>query len=169
MKTVCSWCNKTIRTDSSSSSTDNVITHGICDECVIKILWPNNPALLDFLDGLDAPVVVISSSGCVTSANKSARDILQKELPDLEGFQGGNVFECTFAKLPEGCGKTLHCDGCTIRNTVMDTMQTGKSHLCIPAGLSRGTTDDCHEIQLLISTEKVGDVVMLRIDRVSED
>ena len=168
MKTVCSWCNKTIRIDSFSSSTDSVITHGICDECVIKILWPNSPALLDFLDGLGAPVVVINSSGNVITANKPARELMQKELPDLEGFQGGNVFECAFAKLPEGCGKTLHCDGCTIRNSVMETMQSGRSLLRVPAGLSRGTTDSCQDVQLLISTEKVKDVVMLRIDRISE-
>lgn len=167
MKTVCSWCSKVIGTDSLEPISDSIITHGICNECVLKILWPNNHVLLDYFDGLDAPVVVINSLGIVSSANRSARGLLQKELPDIEGFQCGDVFECVNSRLPEGCGKTLYCDGCTVRNTIMDTMQSGKSHLKIPAGLSLGTVENVHEVQLLISTEKVMDVVLLRIDEFS--
>lgn len=77
------------------------------------------------------------------------------------------MFECVYSKLPEGCGKTIHCDGCTIRNTVMHTMQSSKSHLKIPARLLLGTTESVHEVQLLISTEKVKDVVLMRIDSFS--
>ncbi len=46
----------------------------------------------------------------------------------------------------------------------MDTFQTGKSHLNTPACLNRGDPDDCRKIDMLISTEKVMDVVLLRID-----
>lgn len=166
MKLVCSRCSCIIREDSADASSERIITHGTCDECTNFLLWPNRPELMDFLDGIDAPIVIIDSSGNVSTANGLARELLQKELPEIEGFQGGNVFECVFAKLPEGCGKTLHCDGCTIRNTVMSTIQSGISHMKIPAGLSRGTSDDIHDIQFVISTEKVNDVVMLRIDNV---
>ncbi len=167
MKLVCSKCNKNYRDDYSESSSERVITSGICDDCANFFLWPNRPTLTDFLDRFDAPIVAIDSLGNVITASQRARELLQKELSDIERLQGGNVFECAFAKLPEGCGKTIHCDGCTIRNTVMDTLNTGKSHSKIPAGLSHGTSDDCVEIQLLISTEKINDVVMLRIDSIS--
>lgn len=98
-----------------------------------------------------------------------ARDILQKDLPEIEGLPGGVVFECVFAKLPDGCGKTIHCDGCTIRNTVMNTFMTGESHLKVPAGLSWGSTENQIELQFFISTEKVKEVVFLRIDNVCKD
>jgi hypothetical protein len=71
-----------------------------------------------------------------------------------------------YSALPEGCGKTVHCSGCAIRNTVMDTFQSGKSHLAVEAPLVYGTPDNRHEISFLISTEKVKDVVLLRIDTV---
>lgn len=167
MKLVCSRCSGLILEDFSNTHSERIITHGICDECASLLLWPHRPAILDFLDTLDAPVVVVNSSAQVCGANKPARDILQKELHEIDSLPGGNVFECVFAQLPEGCGKTLHCDGCTIRKTVMDTLQTGQSHLNVPAGLFRGTTENRHEIQLLISTEKANDVVMLRIDNIS--
>ena len=166
MKLLCSRCNNVIRDEPSGFSSDRVITSGTCDQCASLLLWPNRPAMVEFLDGLDAPVVVINLSGNVCAANKMARDLLQKDLFEIEGFQGGNVFECAFAKLPEGCGKTIHCDGCTIRNTVMDTLHSGNSHTKIPTGLSQGTSDDYAEMQLLISTEKINSFVMLRIDSI---
>lgn len=167
MKLLCSKCHEVIRDEPSASTSERVITSGICDECASFLLWPDRPAMTEVIDRFDAPIVVIDSLGNVCTANQKARELLQKELSDIEGLQGGNVFECAFAKLPEGCGKTIHCDGCTIRNTVMDTLHTGNSHSKIPAGLSHGTSDDCVEMQLLISTERVNDVVMLRIDSIS--
>lgn len=168
MKLVCSWCDgEIIRNDSPESSSDGVITHGICDNCADLALWPNRPKMEDFLDRLAVPVLVINSSGTVSSANKYARDLLQKELSEIEELPGGIVFECVFARLPEGCGKTLHCDGCTIRNAVMDTFQSGRSHVRTPAGLTRGTSEEKHEMQFLISTEMLRDIVLLRIDHVT--
>jgi hypothetical protein len=165
MKLVCSKCGSIILDDAS----DRIITHGICDECAGLLLWPHRPALMDFLDTLEVPVVVIDATAHICNANSAARAMLHKELAEIAGLPGGNVFECAFASLPEGCGNTLHCDGCTIRRTVLDTMQTGRSHLKIPAGLFLGAVENRHEIQLLISTEKADDVVMLRIDTISEE
>jgi transcriptional regulator of aromatic amino acid metabolism len=166
MKLVCSKCNKNYRDDYSELSSERVITRGICDECTSFLLWPNRPTMTDFLDCFDAPIVAIDSLGNVITANQIARELLQKELSDIVGLQGGNVFECAFAKLPEGCGKTIHCDGCTIRKTVMDTLHTGKSHSKMPAGLTHGTSVDCVEMQLLISTERVNEIVMLQIESI---
>lgn len=165
MKRVCSWCNTEIAVILDGSN-EEIITHGICDSCSRKMLWPHRPEMIDFIERLTAPIIVVGPTGNVSTANKQAREILQKELPDIEGLPGGIVFECIFAKLPEGCGKTIHCDGCTIRNTVMDTFTSGKSHLKVPAGLSWGTTENRVELQFLISTEKVNDVVLLRIDSI---
>jgi len=166
MKKVCAWCNTEMVVNTSESNSDGIITHVMCDDCAEHLLWPFRPTMEDFIDKLDAPVLVVNSVGNVNCANKYAREILQKELPDIVGHPGGVVFECAFARLPEGCGNTLHCDGCTIRNTVIDTFQSGLSHLKIPAGLTRGTSEVNYEIQFLISTEKVKDVVLLRIDSV---
>jgi hypothetical protein len=167
MKIVCVWCSKDMGTIPSEYRPKSVITHGICEECVSKIFVELGTELGVFLDSLAAPVLVVDETGNVVTANRQTRALLQKELPDIEHYKGGDVFECAYAKLPEGCGKTIHCDGCTIRNTIMDTFQSGKSHLKTPAYLNRGTPDDCKKIDFLISTEKVNGVVLLRIDKVS--
>jgi hypothetical protein len=166
MKKVCSWCNIEMGIVPSEEFSEDAITHSICADCFEKIFGPQKYNLMDYLDSLDAPVIVIDSTVCVMSTNRQARTLLKKEMADIKGMRGGDVLECAFAKLPGGCGNTVHCEACTIRNTVMDTFQTGKSHLKTPAYLLQGIPDNYQEIQFEISTEKVKDVVLLRIDNV---
>ncbi|MDR3580931.1 MAG: hypothetical protein P4L44_13300 [Oryzomonas sp.] len=167
MRRICAWCKIDMGATATESNSDDTITHGICRECAIKIFGPltQRVTLMEFLDSLAAPVVVADAMGKVSCANKQAQALLHKDASDIEGANAGDVFECAFAKLPEGCGKTSHCDGCTIRNTVMNTFQSGMSHVKLPAQLNQGTQDNCQEARLVISTEKVNDVVLLRIDR----
>jgi nitrogen fixation/metabolism regulation signal transduction histidine kinase len=164
MKKVCAWCK--LDMGIVSGIDDKYITHGICDDCSELMLWPHRSTVMSFLDTLNAPIIVVDSNGNACTANSQARKILRKDLKDIIGLRGGVIFNCAFSNLPEGCGFTVHCDGCTIRNTVMDTFMSGKSHLKVPAGLTRGTTEDRIEIQYMISTEKVEDTVLLRIDNV---
>jgi len=166
MRKMCSWCTTDMGTVPSEFFSDADITYGICAECLNMHFGPRQIGFLEFIDSLEAAVVVVDGTGNVNSANKQARALLHKELPHIEGFKGGDVFECAFAKLPEGCGETIHCDACTIRNTVMDTFQTGRSHVKTPAYLLRGFPENNNEIRFLISTEKVNDIVLLRIDEV---
>lgn len=165
MQKICSWCKIDLGTVSTDSYFENAISHGICTECVDTFFGPHRVKLVDFIDSLNAAVVVVDAAGSIISANKQARVLLHKDMADVVGLQGGEVFECAYAKLPEGCGNTTHCDGCTIRNTVMDSFLSGKSHLKKPAYLIHGTPDNNQEVQFLISTEKVNDVVLLRIDK----
>ena len=169
MKRICAWCKRGLGTISSELHAEDIITHGICDECQKKLLGPQKVAWLEFLDSLNMPVVVIDATVHVATANKSARILLQKDLPEIEGILGGVVFECAYSLLPEGCGNTVHCSGCTIRNTVMDTFKTGSSHLKVQVSLTHGTPDNNQEIFFLISTEKVMDAVLLRIDTAGND
>lgn len=153
----------------SEDNSERMITHGMCEECINNVFAGSRIELGTFLDTFAAPVLVVDETACVITANKQARMLFHKDLPDIEHLEPGDVFECAYAKLPAGCGKTIHCDGCTIRNTIMDTLQSGKSHLKTPAYLHTGTPDDCTKIDLLISTERVKGVVMLRIEIVGSN
>jgi hypothetical protein len=48
----------------------------------------------------------------------------------------------------------------------MDAYEPGKSLLRVPAYLNRKTSGDSQKLRFLISTEKVREVVLLRIDEV---
>ena len=165
MKRKCAWCNQEIGQKESIHKSEAAITHGICEECTKKVLLELGEDLSDFLDSLKAPIVLVDKMGTIKTANKQAQTFFEKDLSQIEGFKGGEVFECMYAELPEGCGNTIHCSGCTIRNTVMDTFQTGKCNINIPAYLNTKTSDDYTKIAYFISTERVAGIVLLRIDK----
>lgn len=168
MKRTCAWCKKDLGIKPSGMYQEGLISHGICKECAVDLLGPKKSSLMDFLDNLGVPVLVVGSDVTIDYTNKHSRNFLQKEMSRIEGLRAGEVFDCAYSMLPEGCGKTIHCVGCTIRNTITETYNSGNSHLRTPAYLILGTPDDNREIKLLISTEKVADVVLLRIDKVGE-
>jgi hypothetical protein len=143
-----------------------MITHGICKNCRDNILFQLGVELELFLDSLDVPIVLVNRTGTIVTGNRQAKTMLHKDLPQIEGYQGGEVFECAYARLPEGCGNTVHCSGCTIRRTVMQTFGTGKGFLRVPATLNQNTPEEPEEMNLLISTEKLADLVLLRIDQI---
>ena len=167
MKVVCAWCNKEIGEMPHQEGTpDFEVTHGICQSCKEYYLSNWHITLDQFLNRLEAPVLMVNAQGEIVSANDQALKILGKTLDQVSGFKGGEVMECAYARLPGGCGNTIHCPACTIRNSVMGTFETGKSLKSVPAYLNRQNGNTIQKVELLISTEKVDDVVLLRIDEI---
>jgi hypothetical protein len=147
---------------------DFAVSHGICKACKDYFFSGESHTLDKFLNQLEAPVLMVNRQGEVELANDRALQFLGKDLESVRGGKGGDVMECAYAKLPEGCGNTKHCVACTIRNNVMATFETGKSLERVPAFLNRLNRHTVYKIRFLISTERLGDVVLLRIDEVIE-
>jgi transcriptional regulator with PAS, ATPase and Fis domain len=166
MKVVCAWCRKELQQIDSLGAEQNTITHGICEDCRDNLLFQLGVELQKFLDSLAVPIVVVDRQGTIVTGNGEARTLLRKPLSAMNGYKGGEVFECAYARLPEGCGNTTHCSGCTIRRNVMHTFETGKSSLKVPATLDKDALDGPEKMDLLISTERLTDLVLLRIDRI---
>ena len=163
MKRICSWCKKSLG-DVPGTDDEGLVTHGICPDCAAKLFSQMGEDLQKFLDRFGVPIVVVDAEGRVTSSNRSAREALGKDVDAVHGKPGGDVFECVYAHLPEGCGHTMHCSGCAIRRAVMETHETGVPIRNRPAYLNQATPDGPHRVDLLISTERVGETVVLRID-----
>lgn len=169
MKVICAWCKKKIGDKPDQSEASNFeITHGICGPCKDHFFGDQTHTLEKFLNQLGAPVLMVNSQGEVVLANNQALQFLDKDLASVRGFKGGDAMECAYAKLPQGCGNTKHCVACTIRKNVMATLKTGKSLRRVPAFLNRLERHSVHQIRFLISTKRVDEVVLLRIDEVIE-
>jgi hypothetical protein len=166
MRRICSSCGKLLGEKPADGYSSDAVTHGLCETCAFHFLAEAGLPLNEYIEGLTAPVVVVAPDGTIGNANVKACNLLGKTPEEIEGFKGGDVFECEYAMLPGGCGKTIHCSGCTIRNTVVDTLQTGTSHIRVPAYLNQYSPDGSRRIRFLISTIKTGGVVFLRIDEV---
>jgi len=167
MKKVCAWCKRELETLNTDHEEMYPITHGICETCAGNLLTQMGRPLYDFLDSLEVPILLMESGPLVCTGNKHARKLLDKQLFEIEGSRGGEVIECAYSKRPEGCGNTEHCKSCTIRITVLETFATGKSFVRVPAYPDIQSVSGIKTMRFLITTEKAGDFVLLRIEEMN--
>jgi len=169
MGNVCAWCEAELKSGPASKplSATKDDSPVFCRACARDLAAQMGTSLHEYLDDLETPIILFDSQTRLVTANHVACKFIGKQERDVRGALGGDVFECAYAKLPEGCGKTIHCSGCAIRRSVEDTFRSGMSHSRVPATLNRTGVDDVDLAQLLISTELVGGVVLLKIDSVA--
>ena len=167
MRRICAWCKKEL-TPREDMGTESEITHGICSLCALQFTREVPKTVKGMLDIIDEPVLIIDSMGFVKSANEKGLKLLDKDLESVEAHLGGDVLECSYAKLPEGCGKTEHCRTCAIRNVLMDTLAHGRGYKNVPAFQKIRTPNGDRIMRFYISTEKIGEQILLRIDDIED-
>ena len=163
MQWICAWCNADITPKTDPAPEQKLISHGICPGCARSLLASQGVALQEFLDGLAAPVVLVDASVRITALNQAARIALETSHERAQHQSFGQVFDCSHARVPGGCGKLFHCSGCAIRTAVETTHVTGNPQSNVPATLVRGS-DSAADASLLVSTFKSGGVVALRVE-----
>ncbi len=123
--------------------------------------------LRKFLERIEIPLLLVDSEGSIVMENEMARQVLGKPADAIEGNRGGVVFDCVHSFEPGGCGGTIHCKSCTIRNTVEETFRTGQP--VYRRGATLRVIKDASEkdIASYISTSLADDVVILQIEDIS--
>ena len=164
MNRVCSRCGGELESGVTEIHPGSVVSRGLCRECSHHLLAQRGMPLMQYLDGLMAPVAVVDSEGVLQAANAQLCELVGQDLSSVRGRRGGDVFECEYAGLPGGCGHTDHCSACTIRREVTETLRTGRSRERVRASLRQGSPGHARRVELLISTERAGNHVLLRID-----
>jgi hypothetical protein len=166
MLRICGWCKKQL--EENGEENDHEITHGICEYCRVTLLSSQTPhSIHKNLSYFSLPVMMIDEQGRVLSANNSALELTGKSLESISCELGGDVMSCEYAYRDGGCGENVHCLSCTVRNSVIKTHETSYSLCKVPATLSVNKDGQDMKLEFLISTEKVQDVVLLRIDDIS--
>jgi PAS domain-containing protein len=160
----CTWCNNEIPPEQAGSASENRVTRGICAACREHFAFQMGVPLQSYLDSLPVPIFVVDGQGVVQNANRTGYTYLQKKPEQVMKKLGGVVFECAYARLPEGCGRTVHCTGCAIRRSVAQTYETGQRLVGVPALMHCGRAGEEQDIAMRISTEMLGDIVLLRLD-----
>jgi hypothetical protein len=168
MTRVCAWCRTEMGTVEGSKQPDDVTSHGICKRCVDNLIFQQGAPLQAYLDSIPVPVMAVDRNVVVGSVNAKGCEVLGKEAKEIVQHLGGDVFECAHARLPEGCGRTMHCSGCVIRRSVTYTYETGNALTMVPATLSLSRKNSLSPVQLTITTVKAGSMVILRVDRMSD-
>jgi hypothetical protein len=159
VRIVCSYCRKDLGTKPPLA--DSSVTHGMCPACAdhFSAQW-EGMSYGEYLERFGFPVILVEGDVRVVAVNKPAGNLLGRQPSDLIGLLGGEALECAHALLPEGCGKTVCCATCTIRNTVTHTHRTGEAQRQVPATLQRKE----ELVNLLISTALEGKLVRVTIE-----
>lgn len=85
--------------------------------------------------------------------NGLAAKFARSSVAEMLGIRGGEALRCIHAlDDPEGCGFGPFCQGCVIRDTVLDTFATGKTHLGREARLPFEVNGKAEEVCFLLST-----------------
>ncbi len=150
MRLVCSYCHKVIRHDANSRVCD--VSHGMCHVCADHFdrLW-KGMSLSEYLDTLPEPVLVVTGDARVMAVNQRAAALSGRNRNRLHGLPAGEALACVHSRLPKGCGRTVHCRECTIRNGVLRVHETGKPLRHVPAWLK--TKEGRVELRISVSKE----------------
>jgi PAS domain-containing protein len=159
MRLVCSYCQKDMGT--KPPLRDGSVSHGMCPPCgeYFGAQW-DGMGYGEYLERFAFPVLMMEEDFRVVATNRSACNLLGREAGEVAGLLGGEALECGRARLPGGCGKTVHCSTCAIRNTVTATRATGRAMTRVPALLRRG--DGVRS--LLVSTQLEGPLVRVTVE-----
>ena len=170
MRRICSWCRKDLDSERVQAP-DDTITHGICSLCTLKLSIGTAASprdLLDLVDRLDEPGFLVDGEGVMQDANRHACRLLGKEAGAIAGRLTGDVLGCANAKLPGGCGHTVKCSVCAIRNSRITTLETGIGVSGVTATRNISTQNGDREVRFTISTDMVDAQVLLRINEVDD-
>jgi len=136
-----------------------------------------NHAILDkeredsktFLNTLEFPALLMQAEPRqVVTANQKACELFGKNLTQIEGHRGGQVFDCVHAFTEDGCGRDTNCDNCKIKNAVVNTFSTGNSHHNIRIILDIKKNNEITPYDMQIATEKMADHVLITINRYTQ-
>lgn len=162
---ICRWCQTEFSVTPKKCS-DFIITGGSCISCDNIVFKSNNVITIrGFIDTIDIPILVLQAEPRqVFTANKKACELFGKGLHQMEGFRGGQVFDCVQSFTEAGCGKDINCENCDIKGAIIGTLTMGNSFENIKSTLDIKKDDKISTYLLQISTEKVGDLALVRID-----
>ena len=167
MQRICAWCKKYIGETIGDGEPSHYITHGICEECIFYFKT-QEVSVRDFLNTFSQPIVAFDWDVRAETANDAYLQLTGKAMSQIEHMMGGQLIECEASRTPEGCGRNVCCTGCAARKSITHTYQTGESLTNVESIHRVHQVDGTiSEIRILFSTEKVGECVLVRMDKVS--
>jgi len=151
---------------------------GIRNESYKQSLKPPAESRIDsdifnyIFDDIPLIMILVNRGGKVENINHATTIALGKEKEESFGLLGGELFGCANSFKVEGCGKNRECTKCTVRNSVMQTFETGEKIYKKEGELEILTNGRSVTLHLLISTilikQNTEPMVLLTFDDITE-
>jgi signal transduction histidine kinase/CheY-like chemotaxis protein len=106
----------------------------------------------------NAPLIMmlVDAECRVCKANKMAEECAGEDEADLIGRRGGEAWRCLHSlDDPDGCGFGPYCQACRVRDTVIDTLETGQNHHQVEASLPFLIEGEPRDLTFLLSTARL--------------
>ena len=109
----------------------------------------------------------------VCKLNAAAVIMTRRIEEDAIGLRAGEALRCVNSfDDPRGCGFSEACKSCIVRNTVLDTFQTGQEYQSVEAAMPYSAENESVILQVLVSTIFLklpqGDRVLVCIEDITE-
>ena len=125
--------------------------------------------LFEIVNSRPMPTLLMQSDPrLVVTGNKSARQLFNKSLAEIEGHRGGQVFDCIHSFSEKGCGLDENCEDCKIKDAVLDTFASGNPHNNVETVLNIKKQEKDVPYAMVVSTEKVGDFALITVVKYDE-
>jgi hypothetical protein len=101
-----------------------------------------------------APItmILVDEDRRVLKANQLALEFAGRQYDEIVGLPAGEALRCIHATDPAGCGFGVNCEECIVRNTVLDSLNTGNVHHNIEAPVQLSLSDGVVDLYFLLST-----------------
>jgi len=158
---VCKLCGKDVPQVCQATTGD--ITGEICPPCCQQLsAGADNSA---WLEAITAPVLLMQGKPRqVITANRRALALFGKELPEVAGHRGGQVFDCQHSFTEAGCGLDVNCADCKIKGAIVATFTTDTGHRAVSTTLPIHKNGGTKPYRVQVSTQKIGDLALVRIE-----
>jgi hypothetical protein len=169
MKRVCAWCNKPFGDSDEDAGDSGPVTHGMCPQCAVVFSDPWPGSLRKHLNTYAQPILCVDSDCRVLTANDLACEALGHDSSTIGDLLFGKVALCPWALREDGCGSHEHCLACTVRRMVGETFSTGQGVARHPAYVERALGGRIQHVNLVVTSECQGDIVLIQIDELDAD
>jgi len=121
-----------------------------------KSLKEENVELSTIFNNAPIIMILVDKDRRLRKANHATILFMGRPEKEILGIRGGEAFRCIHSlENPKGCGFGTFCETCSVRNSVMDTFESGRSHFRVNALLPISRENRRQELHLLVSTKLV--------------
>ncbi len=119
------------------------MTFGSDNESILMTVFENTPVAM----------ILVDRNRRVRMANRAIADNIECLHDELIGFGSGEVLKCIYADdVAKGSSFETGCEGCIVRNTILDTFQTDRKHHRVLAPIRVNGDKGVKVLHVLLST-----------------
>jgi len=112
----------------------------------LRAVYDNSPVMMCVLDG----------NRCVRYVNRALAEYVGKTEDELRNERACGIIGCANAlDDPRGCGYGSHCEDCSLRLSLFDTLQTGRSHRGVERRMTLARPEGRQEVVLQGATARI--------------